>query len=137
MEKEIRKTPSMAMILEFERKLSKFPQLKIETKHYFSEGLYAREIFIPKGVLLTGEIHKTEHLSIVSKGKIRILTEEGMSEIEAPCTLVSKVNTKRVGYALEDTVWITIHKNEDDTQELEVLKERLIDSNNLKKLETT
>lgn len=93
-------------------------QVEIEPVHHFAKGLYAREIFIPKGTLLTGKIHKEEHLNIISKGEISVLTEQGPQRVKAPCTIVSKPGTKRVGYAHEDTVWITIHA----TQETEVEK---------------
>lgn len=97
------------------------PQIEIKTTHYFAKGIYAREIFIPKGVLLTGKIHKTEHLNIVSQGKIAVVTEFGQKIIEAPCTLVSEPGTKRAGLALEDTVWTTIHgTNETDLEKLEL-----------------
>ncbi len=83
------------------------------TTHHFAPGVYARELFIPKGVVLTGKIHKTEHINIVSQGKIAVATEDGQKIIEAPCIFVSKPGTKRAGYALEDTTWITIHVTEE------------------------
>jgi hypothetical protein len=85
------------------------PQVEIEPVHHFANGLYAREITIPAGTLLTGKIHRTEHLNVISKGRIVVWTEDGMKEVSAPFTMVSRPGTKRVGYALEDTVWITIH----------------------------
>jgi hypothetical protein len=85
------------------------PQVEIEPVNYFASGLYAREITIKAGTLLTGKIHRTEHLNIVSKGRIIVWTEDGMREVAAPFTMVSRPGTKRVGYALEDTVWTTIH----------------------------
>jgi hypothetical protein len=96
-------------ICQLEEAMLQAPQVEIKTTHYFAEGLYAREIFIPKGTLLTGKIHKTEHLNIISKGKISVSTEDGNKIIEAPCTIISRPGTKRAGYALEDTVWTTIH----------------------------
>lgn len=87
--------------------------IDIEPMHYFSKGLYAREITIPKGTLLTGKIHKTEHLNIISKGDISVLTEDGPKRIQAPFTMVSQPGTKRVGYAHEETVWTTIHATEE------------------------
>ncbi len=79
----------------------------IEPKIYSADGVYAREIFIPKGTALVGEIHLKAQINVVSKGKIRVATEEGVKEIEAPCTFVSPAGTKRAGYVLEDTVWTT------------------------------
>jgi hypothetical protein len=97
------------------------PQVEIEPVHHFANGLYAREITIRAGTLLTGKIHRTEHLNIISKGRIIVWTEDGMREVSAPFTMVSRPGTKRVGYALEDTVWTTIHATaETDLEKLEV-----------------
>lgn len=95
-------------------------QIKIEPKHHFSKGLYAREIFIPKGTLLTGKIHKHEHLNIISQGDISVLTEFGVQRVKAPFTLISQPGTKRLGYTNEDTVWTTIHvTSETDLEKIE------------------
>lgn len=110
-------------IEELEKKMFESPnQIHIEPVHRFADGLYSREITIPKGTLLTGLIHKFEHINIISKGKILVLTEDGPKTITAPHTMVSQPGTKRVGYAIEDTVWTTVHaspKNETDIQKLE------------------
>ncbi len=98
--------------------------IHIEPKHYFSDGVYAREIIIPAGTTLTGKIHKTEHLNIISKGEITVWTDEGMKRIKAPFTMVSKPGMKRVGYAHTDTVWTTIHGTQE--KDLEKLEELLI-----------
>jgi hypothetical protein len=78
-------------------------------KHTFSDGLYIREIFMPKGQLITTGIHKQEHAYFVQKGKVRVLTENGMQHIQAPHNGITKPGTKRVIYTEEDTIWITVH----------------------------
>jgi len=88
-------------------------EVEIPTKHYFSKGVYAREIFIPAGTILTGHIHKYENLNIISKGKIEVLVGDRLEIIEAPFTIVSPPGTKRIARALEDTVWTTIHGTEE------------------------
>lgn len=113
--------PGLEKILRLEAEMKKMETIEISTRHYFAHGLYAREIFIPRGVLLTGKIHKTEHLNILSKGDITVWTEEGMKRLQAPFTMVSLPGTKRVGYAHEDTVWTTIHGTaETDIEKLEI-----------------
>ena len=98
--------------------------IEIPTIHHFAKGTYAREIRIPKGTLLTGKIHKTQHLNIISKGDISVMTEHGPMRVQAPFTMVSPPGTKRIGYAHEDTVWTTIHGTEET--DLEKLEEHLI-----------
>ena len=70
---------------------------------------YAREMFIPKGTLIIGKIHRHAHLNIISKGKVSVATEFGTKYLEAPCTFVSEVGLKRAVVAEEDTIWTTIH----------------------------
>jgi quercetin dioxygenase-like cupin family protein len=93
-------------------------QVDLKTTHHFSPGVYMREIFIPKGVTLTGKIHKTEHMNILSQGKMKVWTEDGMKTLSASTVIKSKPGIKRVGYALEDSVWITVHP----TEETDVVK---------------
>lgn len=85
------------------------PQLNLKVVNYFSYGVYARELHIPAGTILTGEIHKFENLNILSKGEISVLTEEGIKRVTAPFTIVSPAGTKRIAYAHSDCIWTTIH----------------------------
>lgn len=78
-------------------------------KHNFADGVYVREIFIPKGSLIVGKIHKHSHPNFLMKGDVSVLTEEGPKRLKAPLSMISPAGTKRVVYAHEDTVWITIH----------------------------
>jgi hypothetical protein len=107
-------------VVRLEDEMRKHPQIEIETTHHFAPGIYAREVFIPAGSLVTGKIHRTDHINIVSKGDITVLTDEGMKRIKAPFTFVASAGTKRAGYAHEDTVWTTVHaSNETDLDKLE------------------
>ena len=36
------------------------PQVELKVIHHFSKGVYARELHIPAGIILTGQIHKFE-----------------------------------------------------------------------------
>lgn len=77
--------------------------------HHYAPGLYARELFIPAGVVIVGKTHRHAHLNIISKGRIRVVSEFGAREVIAPCSFISEPGIKRAGYALEDTVWTTLH----------------------------
>jgi hypothetical protein len=121
------RVPTLAEIQALEVVMRDHPnQVAIKTTHHFTEGIYAREIFIPAGVLLTGKMHRTAHLNIVSRGAIEVWTEEGMRLIRAPFAFVAPPGTKRVGLAHEDTVWTTVHPNPTGEQNLEQLEALLI-----------
>lgn len=99
-------------------------QLSIErdcpVRHIFAPGAYAREMTIPKGVVIIGKIHRHAHLNFISAGKVRVVTETGSLIITAPHTFVSEVGTKRVVYAMEETIWTTVHiTNETDLDKIE------------------
>lgn len=90
----------------------------INEKNHFSKGVYAREIFIPKGTVLTGKIHKYANLNIMSKGDLSVLMDDGsVKRVQAPFTCVSPAGTRRVAYAHEDTVWTTIHGTDEQCVE--------------------
>ena len=127
-------TPTRETIVKFEQALAQFPQIEIRTEHYFVDGLYAREIHIPAGTVLTGKPHLEHHLNIVSKGRIVVWTEDGMKDVSAGTTIPSRPGCKRVGLALEDTVWVTIHPNPINEQDLEKLEARLIEPIELQQL---
>ena len=105
---EIEKT-SLQKVLQFEEQMKLQPQVELEIKHHFSYGIYARELFIPAGVILTGKIHKYEQLNILTKGEMLVLIDGRIRRIEAPYTLVAPAGTKRVAKALKDCIWLTIH----------------------------
>jgi hypothetical protein len=72
-------------------------------------GAYARQMFIPKGTVIIGKIHRHQHLNFILQGKVSVATEFGKKYFEAPCTFVSEVGLKRAVYAEEDTIWTTVH----------------------------
>lgn len=96
-------------IQSFENALMGMPQVELKVTHYFADGLYAREMFIPKGTMLTGALHLFEHINVCSQGDISVYTEDGIKRIVAPATLVCPPGSKRIGYAHEDTIWTTFH----------------------------
>jgi hypothetical protein len=103
-------------LLEIE--MRKHEQRVIPIRHYFSPGVYAREITIPADTLLTGRVHKFSQLNILSGGEISVLTHEGMKRVKAPFTIVSPPGTKRVAYAHTECTWTTILATEETDPEL-------------------
>jgi hypothetical protein len=82
------------------------PQVTGETRHHFSDGMYARELFIPAGTVVVGALHKSQHLYMVVKGKCKVSSQYETVEIEAPYIGETIPGTKRVIYAETDCVWI-------------------------------
>jgi quercetin dioxygenase-like cupin family protein len=108
-------------ITEFEDILLQHDQVDIPVTQYFCNGVYAREITIPAGTLITGKIHKHPCLSIVLTGKMEVITDEGPRVIVAPLVYESPAGVKRAGRALEDCRWITIHPHTGDELDAEAM----------------
>lgn len=98
---------------EIEKVLMESTPAEFPITHHFVDGIYCREMFAPKGAVLTSKIHKTMHPFIVSKGKIGVV--DGNMDpiiIEAPYFGVTMPGTRRLIYAYEDSVWTTIHRTD-------------------------
>lgn len=95
-------------------------------KHTFADGIYVREMFIPKGEMVIGAIHKHLHVWILLSGNIKVATEDSVKEYKAPCTVLSRPGVKRVIYAVEDSTFTNIHKNPSDSQDLKQLEKEIV-----------
>lgn len=109
-----------------EAEVANLPQKDCPVWHHFAPGLYARCMLIPAGVVLTGAVHKTEHLCIVS-GHIDVTADDGVRKIDHPhFILSSKPGTKRAGFTHTDTYWTTVHAT--DETDLDKLVEELVEA---------
>lgn len=100
--------------------------VRIDDWHTFADGLVARTILIPAGTVLTGAVHKAEHLN-VCHGDISVWTEQGMRRLTGYHVLSSLPGAKRVGLAFADTWWTTIHLNPDNKRDIAELEDALVE----------
>lgn len=93
---------------------------EFHVEHTVKDGMYMRKLFIPKGSLIVGKIHKLDCINIVAQGDISIVTETGSARVGAGYTVVSPAGLQKVGYAHEDTVFINVFRtDETDIDEIE------------------
>jgi len=123
---------SKQKIQAFEDALLQMPQIDIETKHYIADGVYVREITIPKGATVTGAVHLTETIDILVSGDITIVYDDVRKRLTGYGVYTSKPGVKKVAYAHEDTVWMTVHAvdNIKDKTMDEIEKDLWVDSYN-------
>lgn len=96
-------------------------------RHHFTPGLYAREIFMPRGSIITSRIHKTRHPFIVSAGRCFVyMGGERWESIAAPHFGITEPGTRRILVIIEDTIWTTFHAT-DKTSVEEIDAEILVD----------
>lgn len=98
-------------------------QVPCPLDHFFTPGIYTRKILMPAGTFVVSMKHKTTHPFFIMKGKVAVLKEKegGGFEVEglfeAGYMGVTRPDTKRFLYNIEDTVWITCHANPDNIQD--------------------
>lgn len=117
-------------LLDFEAAMARLPgaqfgnQDRCPLTHSFAGPLYVRQILIPKGFLASGRIHRFEHPIFFMSGDVSVFDEfSGSHRIKAPAHFVSKPGTKRIVFAHEDTVIVTVHyvSEERDIERIEDL----------------
>lgn len=107
--------------------VDKFPVIECPVTHRFLDGIYIREIFMPKGSLVSSKIHRTRHPYVIREGVVsvwvnggkEIVLSEGYEGITEP-------GTKRILYCHTDVIWTTLHLNPDN-EDLEAIEERIIE----------
>lgn len=97
--------------------LNKEKIMQGEILHHFSDGLYAKEVRVPKDYFLVKHVHPFSHLSILAKGKVRLTKGEEFEVIQAPACINIKANEIHSIVSLEDCVWFCIHATEETDAE--------------------
>jgi len=87
-------------------------------KHDLKDGLYTREILMPKGSLVVSFIHKQNHPSFFLSGEMSVLSDTGeVKRIKAPMKVMTEIGTQRVAYMHEDCVWVCVYRTDKETIE--------------------
>ena len=98
--------------------------------HSFSEGVYIREMLMPKDGLIVGKIFKCSHHFILLKGKLLITMPGEETKIHtAPSWFTCTSNVRRVLLSLEDSVFMNVLPNPDNETSIDILEERLLEDN--------
>ena len=95
-------------------------------KHLFSDGMYVREVTVPQGTVVIGKIHKHNHVWFLLTGMISVADENDTVDHIAPCYVEAPAGSKRMIYAHEDSVWVNVHANPTNTQDLKELEDLII-----------
>lgn len=119
------------MIAEFEAVLAAHPEAtfgdtdNLPVEHLFGGGMCIRQMFLPKGTIVVGKIHRHPHPNFLMQGEVIVVTEGGGREhIKAPHSMISSAGTKRVVYVIEDAIWAVVHKTE--TTDPKILEQEVI-----------
>lgn len=117
-------TPTRENIEDLEEALLQLPQVTMPIKSEFLNGLYIRTMYIPATTLLTGAVHKEDHVFFVREGRLIVWTDGYKHEFKPGDMIFSKAGIKKVGYAVDHCVVSTVHPNPENISEEEELWRR-------------
>jgi len=95
-------------------------------KHSFADGVYVRQMDMTKQTVVVGAIHKHLHVWFLLTGHITVTTEDTTEDYIAPCYVISTPGVKRVILANEDSIFVNIHKNPSNTQDIDKLEKEIV-----------
>jgi len=98
-------------------------------KHSFADGIYVRQMSMDKDSSVIGAIHNHLHVWFLLTGNISVATEEAIEDYIAPCYVIATPGTKRVIHANEDSIFVNIHKNPSNTENIQELEGELVSRN--------
>lgn len=101
---------------------------ELPVEHIVGKHFYRRQLFLPAGMFAVGEILKTFTVFTIRKGAMRFWTPNTKSAITVregfvtPCAPA----TRKLGYALEDTVMESIHPITSGTTDIDEIEKQII-----------
>ena len=95
-------------------------------KHTFADGIYVRQMNMNKGSVVVGAIHKHLHVWFLLTGHISVITEDATEDYIAPCYVVATPGTKRVIRANEESIFVNVHKNPTNSQDISFLEKDIV-----------
>jgi len=98
----------------------------VPIKHTFTDGVYIRQMDMIKNSVVVGAIHKHLHVWFLLTGHITVATENTTEDYIAPCYIVSTPGVKRVILANEDSIFVNVHKNPSNTQDIDKLEKEIV-----------
>lgn len=92
-------------------------------KHYFTDGLYLRQMKIHKNASIISLIHKRDHVWFLLTGCITVVTNGIAENYIAPYMGFSKSGTQRAIYAHEESIFQNVFQNPFGLTDLDELED--------------
>ncbi len=93
--------------------------------HYFSDGVYAKQMYLEKGHIARSHKHVYDHLSILASGSVDVLCNGVKTAFTAPSCIDIKAGIEHEIIAHEDSTFFCVHRT--DVTDLEHIDEVLIE----------
>tara|TARA_R100000152_G_C6771117_1_gene197537 strand:+ start:357 stop:821 length:465 start_codon:yes stop_codon:yes gene_type:complete len=95
-------------------------------KHTFADGIYVRQMDMKAGSIVVGAIHNHLHVWFLLTGHLAVATEDSIEEFVAPCYVLAKPGSKRVIYAMEESIFVNVHKNPNNIKDIKKLEDEIV-----------
>ena len=95
-------------------------------KHTFADGIYIRQMDMKTGSAVIGAIHNHLHAWFLLTGHLVVATEDLIEEYVSPCYVLATPGSKRVIYAVEDSIFVNVHKNPNNIKDIEELEKEIV-----------
>ena len=95
-------------------------------KHTFADGIYIRQMDMETGSVVIGAIHNHLHVWFLLTGHLAVATENSIEEFIAPCYVLAKPGSKRVIYAMEESIFVNVHKNPNNIKDIKKLEDEIV-----------
>lgn len=117
--------PTPEQILELQDKVLTLPQIEPVTDHFFVDGMYCRKVWRPAGTLIIGKIHKKDHIFVCVSGEIMVWSQYGFRLLKPGDVIQSVRGTKRVTFALKESIAMTVHRT--NKLDIELVEKELVE----------
>ena len=98
----------------------------IPVTHEFADQIYLRKMVMQKNQIVVGAEHKDKHVWFLLTGKVLIKEHDETIIHEAPCYTISKPGAQRTIIALEESIFMNVHKNPDNTKDIKELENQIV-----------
>ena len=95
-------------------------------KHTFADGIYIRQMDMKADSMVIGAIHNHLHVWFLLTGHLAVVTEDSIEEFIAPCYVLAEPGSKRVIYAIEESIFVNVHKNPDNIKDIKKLEQEIV-----------
>jgi quercetin dioxygenase-like cupin family protein len=102
-------------------------EIDLHIQHHFSDGVYAKQMALPKGHFAVSHKHNYSHLSVLASGEALVEVDGIVNLYKAPACIHIAADTEHKITALEDVVWYCIHAT--DETDVEKIDKVLIKEN--------
>ena len=78
------------------------------------------------GSAVVGAIHNHLHVWFLLTGHLAVASDDDVEEFISPCYVLAKPGSKRVIYAMEDSIFVNIHKNPNNIKDIDKLEKEIV-----------